>query len=161
MHTAILSPNLRTLEHLSIHGLDALHADGRNQPAVQLDWAAAFANLPALRSLHLEDPRGIDELLTAIGDGCAQLQSVRLYFTALSRSGGPGSVAPSRVTLAALLDRTPSLRSVALSMPPLEYHASFMLPDGLPGRVLVWQRAHDELSALVALAPDRVSLRLE
>jgi hypothetical protein len=51
VYVALLSPSLRTLEHLCVHDLDALHTDGRNMPAVRLNWAAAFANLPALRSL--------------------------------------------------------------------------------------------------------------
>ena len=158
-HAALFSPSLRSLEYLAVHGLDALHADGRNQPAVRLDWAAAFAQLPALRSLHLADPRGIDELLAAIGAGCAQLHSLRVHCIEVDFGDSTGIRAafPSAAALSSLLARLLSLRSVALLLASRERFIGAPSPMDERTRENIWRRAHDDLSALAALHPQRLS----
>ena len=159
VHTGLFSPSLRTLEHLAVHNLDALHADGRKMPAAQLDWAVAFASLPALRSLVLEDSRGIDELLAAIGAGCAQLHSLDISSCAMECPGslGTGDPLPSAAVLSALLARRPSLRSVALIL--LGLHGSLSSIQDR-ARTLVWRNARAELSALEALHRSRLGVTL-
>jgi len=164
VHTSLLSPNLWGLERLSIHGLDALHADGRNQPAKQLDWAAAFANLPALRSLHLKSPRGIDELLAAIGVGCAQLHSLSVHSSLVDspESVGVAASLPSAAVLSALLARRPSLRSVTLNLLGL-HGCTEMRSDASSddrARALIWRHACAELTALAALQHHRLRVTL-
>ena len=160
VHAALLSPSLRALEHLSVHDLDALHADGRDQPAAQLDWAAAFANLPALRSLHLADPRGIDELLAAVGAGCAQLHSLRAHCIEvdLGELTGVRTAFPSAASLSSLLARQPSLRSVALLLASRELFARAPSPIDERNRGAIWLSAHGDLSALAALHGQRLSV---
>jgi hypothetical protein len=159
-HAALFSPSLRGLEHLAVHGLDALHTDGRDQPVVRLDWAAAFANLPALRSLHLTDPRGIDELLAAVGAGCAQLLSLRVHCIEVDFGDliSIRTAFPSAVSLSSLLARQPSLRSVALLLASRERFIGAPSPIGERTRENIWLRAHEDLNALAALHPQRLSV---
>jgi len=160
VHAALLSPSLRALELLSVHDLDALHADGRAQPAAQLDWAAAFDNLPALRSLHLKHPRGIDKLLAAIGGGCAQLHSLRVHCVEVDLGDliSIRTAFPSAAALISLLAQLPSLCSVVLLLASRERFARAPSPIDERTREDIWSRAHDDLSALAALHPQRLSV---
>ena len=160
VHAALLSPSLRSLEYLSVRGLDALHTDGRDQPAAQLDWAAAFANLPALRSLHLSDPRGVVELLAAVGAGCAQLHSLRVHCieVGLGELTGVRTAFPSAAVLGSLLARQPSLRSVALLLASRERFARAPSPIDELTRENIWSRTHEDLTALAALHPQLLSV---
>ena len=161
VHAALHSPSLRVLEHLSVHDLDALHADGRDQPAAQLDWAAAFANLPALRSLRLKSPRGIDELLAAVGAGCVQLHSlsVRSNEVYCDDSVGVAVSLPSAAVLVELLARRPSLRCVALLLPTRERFTGARSSSDGRTRERIWRLAHGDLCVLAALHPHRLSVR--
>ena len=158
VHAALLSPTLRSLEYLAVHGLDALHADGRNQPAARLEWAAAFAHLPALRSLRLTDPRGIDELLAAIGAGCPQLHSLNIGSDQVDVDDptGIGAALPSAAALSSLLARLPSLRSVVLFLPTRERCTGARWPVDYRAREDIWLHAHGELTALAALHHQRL-----
>ena len=161
VHAALLSPTLRTLEYLSVRGLDALHADGRYQPAAQLDWTVPFANLPALRSLHLEDPRGVDELLAAIGAGCAQLHSLSVHCDEVDcpDSAGVTAALPSAAVLAELLDRLPSLRSVSLLLPTRERCVGARSSSGDRTGERRRLHAYGDLCVLAALHRQRLSVR--
>jgi hypothetical protein len=133
-------------------------------PAAQLDWAAALANLPALRSLHLEDPHGIDELLAAIGDGCAQLHSLSVHSSQVDfpESVGVAVSLPSASVLSALLARRPSLRSVTLNLLGL-HGCTEMRSDASSddrARALIWRHACAELTALAALQHHRLRVTL-
>jgi len=161
VHSALLSPAVgATLEHLSVDGFDVRYVDGHGRPAARVDWAAAFTNLVALRSMEIEGSRGMDALLSVIGAHCAQLQSLRIRFAWLTPYKALGPMVPSAAVLDALLAALPSLRSVVLSMLPCAAHISGS-SMAMASMAEQWQLVHGELSALAALHPQKVTLRLE
>jgi hypothetical protein len=161
VHFVLLSGAVgATLQHLSVDGLDVRFVDGSWLPAARVDWAAAFANLTALRSLDLEGSHGVDELLPVIGAHCTQLQSLRIRFAWLTSPEVLGSMVPSAAALASLLAALRPLRCVTLSMLPSAVYTSGH-PMGMASVAEQWRMVHGGLTAFAALHPQRVTLRLE
>jgi hypothetical protein len=162
VHAAMFSPNLRALEHLALPELDARGDDCRYHPVAQLDWGAAFAGLPALRSLQLKSPRGIDELLAAIGAVCVQLHSLTVLSFGEANLFGSlavGDPLPSATAVGALLARRPSLRSVSLMLPTRERCMGARSSSGDHTGERSRLHAHGDLCVLAALHRQRLSVR--
>lgn len=158
---------LAALEHLTVADLDTRRADAVGRPSAPVDcsWAAAFANLPTLRSLGLEDVRAPTALLAAASLHCAHLELLRVRFAWPASPAVLGCATGYAAPLIALLApaRQPALRFVTLSLPPLDQHTRGVrsLPPDLAARTADWHHVHGEMAAIAALHPNRVSLRLE
>ena len=160
VHAALVSPSLRSLQHLALFGIDLHHADGWSRPAAQVDWGAAFINLSSLRSLSLTRSHDVDGLLAVVGAHCEQLRSLRVRVPWLPAPvlHTLGPTVPSASALELLLDWLPPSCDLVLSLPPAEHCAAL---DQADLRAVHWRRAHAELSGFAALYPHRVTLLLE
>jgi hypothetical protein len=159
VHSTLTYPSMRALEHLSVSGLDVRFVDGHQRSPAEVDWNAAFANLPALRSLSVADSYAVDELLAVVTAHCAQLQSLDIRLTCLAAPVALGSAVPSVAALSAVLDRLAGVL-VTLRMPSLQRYASGH-PEGRCPSVDVWHRVHEELAGFAALQPRRAALELD
>ena len=63
--------------------------------------------------------------------------------------------------MAALLDRLPSLRSLALSMPAFADFMEKAEPAEVEWKTNVWRRVHGRLAAFAASHPHRAALLVE
>jgi hypothetical protein len=154
---------LAALRHLTVAGINASRADGCSRPPAPVDWAAAFQNLLALRSLDLEDVRAPAALLSAACLYCARLEQLRVRCAWPADPSALVCAVDSVAPLAELLGLLPALRSVDLSLVPLDQHTHGVrsLPADLAARTTDWSHVRGELAAVASLHADRVSLRLE
>ena len=120
VHAILVSPNLHSLEQLTVADSGSRSPPEHNQLAAQLD--AALVNLPSLQSLRLLDFFVVDPVLWGL-TRCPALRSLHIRIPWRPAPAGlrglPGTSGPSAGSLDGLLIPNPALR-VVLSLPTFE-----------------------------------------